>query len=96
MDQPIDLIDIASYAFDVDNTTVATKLLEINESKSRSVPLTIKRDEYMDQALAAAVNSYDTSLMLFAFDEAKKQEKEDDGKLRQLRGLRTVHRRVQF
>ncbi|KAH0790867.1 hypothetical protein GPJ56_005288 [Histomonas meleagridis] len=77
MDQPTDLIDLATTAFDIENEDVAITLLDTNTAKSRGVPLLLKREKW-DEALAFAISSNDMSLILYAFEEARKQERDTE------------------
>ena len=77
MDQPIDLVDLATTAFDIESEDIAITLLDANTAKSRGVPLLLKREKW-EEALSFAVSSNDMSLILYAFDEVKKQEKDDE------------------
>ncbi|OHT05534.1 hypothetical protein TRFO_26670 [Tritrichomonas foetus] len=75
MDQPLDFIDLASTAFEVNKNELAISLLEINPAKARGVPLLLKRGHW-DEALQASIDSCDVSLMLYAFESAFKENKE--------------------
>ena len=63
----IDYVDMAKTAFNNGRNDLGLLLLEENKAKSRAVPLLLERGEWED-ALNAALNSYDTSLIMFTFE----------------------------
>ena len=73
MDQQVDRIDLATTAFELGRTDLAVILLENNKAKARGVPLLLMREKW-EEALNAAIDSADTNLIVFAFQEAKKAE----------------------
>lgn len=67
----IDYVDLATVAHSLNNEELARALLKENLVKSHCVPLHIKMGLW-GEAIEAAVESNDTSLVLFVFEEAQK------------------------
>ncbi|EAX96762.1 hypothetical protein TVAG_288630 [Trichomonas vaginalis G3] len=76
MTEPIDYIDLATTAFNIGNKPLAVALLAANPAKARGVPLLIDRGQW-DEALNAAIDSSDTSLIVFALNKARDEEQDD-------------------
>ena len=70
MKEPIDYIDLATTAFEIKKNDLALVLLSENPAKARGVPLLINQ-KLWEQAIEAAINSYDTSLIIFALEKIK-------------------------
>ena len=76
MEEPIDYIDLATTAFNAGRNDLALALLNENPAKARGVPLLIDRNKW-DEALTAAVDSSDTSLIVYALEKAREEEQDD-------------------
>lgn len=70
MDEPIDFIDLATTAFNLEKPALALALLNHNPAKARGVPLLISENKW-EEALSTAVDSADTSLISYSLNEAK-------------------------
>lgn len=76
MTEPIDYIDLATTSFNIGNKPLAIALLAANPAKARGVPLLIDRGQW-DEALNAAIDSSDTSLIVFALRKARDEEQDE-------------------
>ena len=76
MKEPLDLINVASAAFEKNRTELAYRLLELNPSKAKGVPLLVQKKAW-DQAIYAAAESNDVSLLLYTLNEARAQGAEE-------------------
>jgi hypothetical protein len=83
----VDYVDLATVAFDLaeaakDATVSAEKralahaLLKLNKVKARSVPLLIRREQWSD-AVEAAVNSNDMSLLVYVLKMASQKNQDE-------------------
>lgn len=70
MTEPVDAIELATAAFEKGRENLAYKLLSKSPSKSRGVPLLIERGMW-DEAISAAADSGDASLLLHTLELAK-------------------------
>lgn len=69
MKMPIDYVEIAKAAFSIGRNNLALLLLEKNKAKARAVPLLVEQGQWRE-AMIAAINSYDSSLLVYTFERA--------------------------
>jgi hypothetical protein len=83
----VDYVDLATLAFDLaesakdpaeaaEKRALASALLELNKVKARSVPLLIRREQWSD-AVEAAVNSNDMSLLVYVLKVASEKNQDE-------------------
>jgi len=70
MKEPVDYIDLATTSFEIGKNDLALNLISHNPAKARAVPLLIARKKW-NEALDAAVDSSDASLIIYALEMAR-------------------------